>query len=368
MNLREGRIGNQEAVAVTMLAAVLNTVFVTEGQRLYHSGNQTYLSVMASAALSLIVFLLAARAMAHRGLADLNGLLNDSFGRTVGSILGAGIALLLVISAAMPLIRVLYVLHRYIYVDAGREVIAVYLLAALLILTLFGWESLGRLAKLCLFPTLAAFLVVLLSGIPDYAPYRLYPLLGGGTEKFLRASLSGVFSFLPPLLMLLICARGVHGPENAARLGAIALLFSGIFCMLVQLCLGLMFTTEELSRIYSPIYRLTMVVRFAQSMRLDKILLFFWIAAALAGMAALLYAASLQMTRSLRLKDVRPAVAALTGLGATITLFGHYNIDWFEKAMELLLQYQWLGLASPILAASIVGLCRRESKLCKSVG
>ena len=71
MNLREGRIGNQEAVAVTMLAAVLNTVFVTEGQRLYHSGNQTYLSVMASAALSLIVFLLAARAMAHRGLADL---------------------------------------------------------------------------------------------------------------------------------------------------------------------------------------------------------------------------------------------------------------------------------------------------------
>ena len=66
MNLREGRIGNQEGVALAAIAATMNAVFSCEGVWLFRTGNRTYASAPAAAAISLVLFLLAAKAPERR--------------------------------------------------------------------------------------------------------------------------------------------------------------------------------------------------------------------------------------------------------------------------------------------------------------
>lgn len=366
MNLRQGRIGNQEAIRLAILIGVTNSAFLIGRRESFQTGNQSYLSVLTGAAVSLVVFLIAARAMQRRGCGNLQELYADALGTVPAMLLGLLTSMLFVSSAALPLVRVLFTLHRYIFVDSGVDMLAIYVLIALLPLTLFGLEALGRTAKMVCVPVLAAFLLMILLGLPDYEVYRLYPLIGGGTVSLLLQTGIAVLCFLPQLMLLLICGRGVHGAGNAARLGGFATAIGGGFSVLLQLAIGMVFSYRELGRMYSPVYQLVMSVRGGWQMRLDKILLFIWVIGILLGAAALLYAASLQFCLSFRLRDVRPAGAVFSCVCTALVLLGHEPYAHVDLAVTVLLRFSGLALIGLLLLPSLFSFFRKERRLCES--
>ena len=289
MNLREGSIGNREGICISALIAVTSSAFLDGGRTAYRFGNQMWIAVIAGAALSLAVFLLVVHAMERRSCDDLYAFYADAFGNVLAIPFCTLTALLLIIAAALPLIRMLYTLQRFIFVDADTENILLYLLFSLWILTFLGFEPIGRTAKLFSMPVLFAFLLMILLGLPDYDRYRLYPLPGSAGASFLYQMGIAVLSFLPPLLLLLICGHGMHGIRTVKKIGCIAALVSVPLALLLQLAIGTAFSFLQLSNIDIPVYRLLLSVRGGMLLRLDKILLFVWLIGMLIAAAALIY-------------------------------------------------------------------------------
>ena len=366
MNLRRGQIGAWESVCLAILIGVSNCAFLMGGRSLYAQGNQVWLAVLAGAALSLGIFFLVGRAMLRRGCDDLAAFFEDAVGVFLSCLLGTSVSCLLLLAAALPLVRVLFTLQRFIFVDAGMETLAVYVLLALLPLTLFGLESLARTAKLVCVPVLAAYLLMLLLGIPDYAVYRLYPLYGGGAWNFLMLLSISVLCFLPPLLLLLIFGEGVHGIRHAMRFGSIAAMISGVFSLFMQVAVGMAFSYRQLRQMDAPIYRLILSVRGGMQMRLDKILLSVWLAGILLGAAALLYGASLHLCLCFRLRDVRPVCAVFSVLCTTVILLGHSADAMLETGITFMLYGAGAVLTACLIITCLISFLKKGRPLCEN--
>lgn len=363
MNLREGRIGKQEAACTAAIAALISGMFSLNTQSAYQKGNSLYLSTILAALLSLAVFLFAADAMRRCGARELSGLFRMAFGRFFGRVAGVLTALSLLAAASLPLMRMLLILCRYIFVETEIPHVAAYFIPCLIVLTWFGFETLARTGKLFFVVTVLSFITVFWIASPAFETYRLFPLLGNGIPDMLWGAVRGMSRFLPALAALLICGEGVQGVDNASAAGCRAAVGGGVGAAASQVLLGMTYSYDELSGMHSPMYRLTMAVRTGSTyIRTDKVLLFFWTAASLLTSAFYTYAASLLYCRSASLRDIRPAVLCGAAAVAALTLVSHMNFKWFETGAEILLQFLWAALLIPLLLAGLLARIRAGRK------
>ena len=152
MNLREGRIGRQEAACLAAFGVAVNGLVYPNDAALYAHGNAAYLAAPLSLLLLLAAFALVARAMERRASAHLGGFLCDALGGLAGRAAALALIGYLVVSAAVPLIQFLLSMHRYVFPNSSVQNIALYFLPPLIGLSLAGLETLGRTARICLWP------------------------------------------------------------------------------------------------------------------------------------------------------------------------------------------------------------------------
>lgn len=361
MNLRQGRIGKQEAAAMAMIACISCGVFAVDAHTTYAAGDSAYVSSALAAMLSLLMFYLVAEAMRRKHCETLSQLYRLAFGRVLSVPMAFISMLALLYAAAMPLAQLLLIMNHYVYVHAPTPHIALYLLPCLLILAWMGLEIIGRTAKLLVGIILISFLVAYIIAIPAYEPFRLYPLLGNGLAETLRRSATGTVRFFPALLCLLICGRGVHGVENAASGAVAASVGGGLVASVTQLFLGMAYPYYMLADMPAPLYRLTMAVSGAKVyLRADKVLLFFWMLAGMIAGGLFAYAAALLYAGATRIRDIRPAVAAVVSVICAVALMGQLNLPQFIEAADVLINFAWLAALLPPLLASMIAVLKKE--------
>ena len=166
MNLREGRIGRQEAACLAAFGVAVNGLVYPNDAALYAHGNAAYLAAPLSLLLLLPAFALVARAMERRASAHLGGFLCDALGGLAGRAAALAVIGYLIVSAAVPLIQFLLSMHRYVFPNSSVQNIALYFLPPLIGLSLAGLETLGRTARICLWPFALMLLLPLLLAIP----------------------------------------------------------------------------------------------------------------------------------------------------------------------------------------------------------
>src|SRR5699024_7763320 len=105
MNLREGRIGRQEAACLAAFGVAVNGLVYPNDAALYAHGNAAYLAAPLSLLLLLPAFALVARAMERRASAHLGGFLCDALGGLAGRAAALAVIGYLIVSAAVPLIQ-----------------------------------------------------------------------------------------------------------------------------------------------------------------------------------------------------------------------------------------------------------------------
>lgn len=364
MNLREGRIGRQEAASMAWIACVIPAIFTVSTRVTYENGNASYAATAFSALLALLLFWFVTAAMRARGCDTLSGLYRLAFGGFGAAVAAALTACLLAASAAVPMARMLLILGRYVFVNASEGRIALYFLIAASVLAISGLETVARTARLLVFWVFLSFLLTVVIAMPAFESYRLYPLLGGSAERLVWQSVNGTVRFLPALIALSICGRGVQGVRNVWRGGLLAAALSVLLASGVQFCLGLCYGYQTLSDMHAPIYRMTMAVRTGSAyLRTDKLLLFFWVVGAMLTAAFLCYSAGLLYAKSTRMRDARPACAVFSVLAVVLALLGEVGQITSEHVAELFFTYAWAFLAAPPALAAGIALLKKERRV-----
>ena len=363
MNYKEGRIGRQETAAAAGIACAMSGMFAVNTARFYEKGNSGYFSSILSALLSLMAALLIGAVMRKKRIPHLGELYRRAFGPVCVVPVALMSSLLLAYAAAAPLIRMLMILCRYVFIEAPVQRSALYFVACILALGVAGLEVIGRTARLFVMLILGSVLVTFVVAAPAFEAFRLFPLLGNGMPDALWLSVTGISRFFPALLTLLICGEGVHGMENAATGAAVAAGAGGLLTAGSQLCLGMLYPAGMLAGMHAPMYRATMSVHTGGAMlRTDKLLLFIWTMGGLIAGGFYTYAGALLYAKSTGMRDVRPGVTALGALAGTMTLLGMLNLDWLERAAAFLSEFGWACfLLPPLLAVGIVLIRRKEA-------
>lgn len=354
MNSNVGRVGKFECASLVLLASLISALFAINTEKTYQNGNSIYAATLLAAFVTLAIFLLTLAAMRRIGARDLNELFSLSLGRVAGAALSFVLSMALLIAAALPLIRILIILCRYVYVEAEIADVMLYFVPCLVLPLFFGFETIARSAKLFLAVTVLSFVIAYVIAAPSYDVSRLYPLIGDGVSGMLQKALTATERFFPALISLLILARSAQGLDSTASTGSLGTIAGGTLASGALLCLGMTYPYKELSKMHAPMYRVTMSVRTGSSyLRTDKVLLFFWMIAGFLSSLFYTFAAASAFCRAFRIRDVRPAAAAFGMTVSAMVLIGHEDFVWFERAAAFFSDWLWAFFAGPVILAAI---------------
>ncbi len=363
MNLRQGCIGRQESLCMAAIAACSSGLFTFDSSALYSLGNSAYITMLASAAIALIIFALAVNAMAASGHESLWALLRSGLGAFFSRVVALIYVLLLLACAAMLLSRFTLMMVRFVFPGVLEWKLIVYLAPVVFMLAWKGLESIGRTSRLFIWLLLISLLGSLLLAAFNYKTYRLAPYLGDGIKNILGLGIKNALLFFPALLGLLIVARGVHGPKMAKRTGYSAAIAAGLLCSSAQLCLGMTFSYSELSKMHSPMYRLTMNFRSGgYFQRLDKLLFFGWVISSMLAAGYYVYAASFLFAGAFEHNDIRPSVAVFSVLIIVFTMLMHSQAAIWGNIERVISGYGLLLAAIPLLLASLLARLKSPKK------
>lgn len=361
MNLRLGRTGVSEGVAVSVTAMTVCSIFSFESKLLYERGNSTYLTLPCSILLSLLIFLLLAAVMKRTQARSLGMLFENALGRVGFSIIAIAFLLLFAYSAYAPLSQFIRAMHGLFFDGVSYSRIVVFTMLPVLIASLLGFETIGRTAKLIaplLFAVLAA---TTLASSVEFELYRLYPLLGNGAEAIAVQVLEETFTFLPALLCLLINADGLNGIESARRAGIFSALIAAVISLVCQLALGLCYTYSELGDLFMPMFRINYLNKFeAHFMRMDKLAHMIWLGGAMMAGAYYLYSGARLFCGGFRIKDIRPAIVGASALTVlmTMTEVEGRSGEEFLAAKQFTIENGYILLSAILIISGLIALAK----------
>lgn len=358
-----GRIGRQETAFLLGIPLYINAVFTLESGYAYAKGNSSYIWVPLAVLLSLGLFLLVAAAMGRAGAGSLGQLYEMGLGRTGGRALMAALAALLLVTGVVAVMRFISMLYSYVYIQSAHSSITLWVVGTVLVLALWGIETISRLSKLLGCILIAVVLVSLLAPMESYQTYRLYPMPGNTPGEIALYTLRHTFVLLPALLAGLCITQTEHGLKFMRVSGCVGACTAALLAFFTQLAVSLTYDYKELTAMYSPLYRLDMaMLREGYFFRLDKVALFLWLVGELIAAAFFLFSAARIASRELGLKNTRPAVAAFTALLGCLLFFEHGGgYEQVEAAEE------WLNLNGclflpPFLLVAGLGALRGAAK------
>ncbi|MDL2257645.1 spore germination protein [Eubacteriales bacterium OttesenSCG-928-K08] len=362
MNLKQGRIGYQEALSVVTIASVVSAVFTTDSEKLYAKGNSAWLSMLISAFIALIVFELVVYAMRVSKTQSLYAFLCYGLGKQLAAAVALLVSGMLLCCAVSLLARFTLMVGRFVFPQAGEKTILLYFMLAVLVLVYLGWEGVARTARLFLWLLVAALVGALALASYGYELHRLAPFLGDGFSSMLQNAASEVLLFLPAMVGMLIVTRGVHGMKTAGRTGYMAGLIGGIIAALCQFCVGMTYSYQDLAQMHSPMFRLTMGFKSAGYFpRLDTLLLFGWVMSAVLAACYYVYTASLMYANVFAQEDIRPNLAAFTALAGGLALLSHSGVAWLKAALDFIGRQGYALLAAPLVLCAALTIFRAKT-------
>lgn len=360
MRVKEGKIGIQEGCFLMAVTLCVNGIFTIDPVYGYGKGNSTYLSLPLSIMLSFVLFTAVSQIMKKTGCINFAELICTIMGRSAARAASIPIVLALLLCAISPLNRFVIVMHNLVYSDVSYTAILAFIFPSIMIVAWHGLESIGRVAKCFTALMLLILVIAIVTAASSFESYRIFPIIGDGIPHMLEFTVSEVASFFPPMIALLIISRGVHGVKHAQKIGLYATVISIVICAVTQITLSLVYTSEDLSRMFMPLYRINFLnVIESYMLRFDKLFMMAWLNGCIISCAYCIYSASLLFTEVYSMRDVNPALAAFSLTTLCIVLAGVERTSANnEQIQDILVRYGFLLIIIPIAIALICGVIK----------
>ena len=298
-------------------------IFGIDAGELYDGGNVSYITLPAAVLLSLGIFLLTLKAVEMTGGKTLYGMFERAVGRLTAVLIAAVLTIALELSSVGMLRDFTEVLHGLFFEGAGNVKLILYLLAPILVIALLGFETLVRTSRIYTLVLASALALTLLSAMPEFRLYRLFPFPGKSFGTITRETLSAALRLSVPLICLLVHADSFENAVVVRRIGIRASLFSACAVCIVQLSTALSFTYSQLRALFMPFFRITHLSMFeAHFIRFDKLVNITALNGALLTSALTVTTAGKLASQCMRLKKSVVPVAVLTLLLGVLTLSG----------------------------------------------
>lgn len=308
MNERLGRSGFQEGTALFAVALTTAGAFGLKSEDAYSRGNAEYLTMPLALAVSLVMFLVVISAMKRRGADNLNALI-DASAPHIKMPLSAALALLLVYAAFSSLSQFITALHSLFFEGVGYEKIILFVMPTVFFITLMGFETLARTAKVYAIPLVIMLAASLAGSFGEFRVYRLYPLIGGAGSVAVK-TMERVGLLFPAFLSLIITADGVNGLDNAKHVGVVSTAAAVLLLFISYFSLSLVYTYKELDRLFMPLFRINYLNKFeAHLMRMDKLAHLIWMNGGMLSAALYIYCSARVFMHGFSSRDIRPSLA-----------------------------------------------------------
>ena len=364
MNLRIGAFGRQESAAAVLLATFFSGCFSLDTRALYENGNAAYLIQIIASIQALLLFEATVWTLRLRGGNDLSALIGTSRIKRASAVF---LILALILAAMQPLESFLLTITQYVFVDSKHVTACLYLLPGLFLLTALGAETLVRTARILLPILLISIAAALLSGIGQYHLYRIHPIPVAEPMQLFSAAGSAQIRTVPPLLALLCIGEGTQDRMAMRSAGRIGSIVGGALAVLALFALSMTFTYTQLTGMPAPFYRMLVEVRAENpTLRLDRAVLFLWLAGAIFSSAFYLYAACVLFCKTFRVGDVRPVALCVSGITVTLILVLYYETETTATILRYLYRDAWLLISVPF-PLILLKKRRRKTKCAVSV-
>lgn len=346
MNLRLGAFGKQETAATVLLCTFFGGCFSVDCRTLFGQGNASWLTEIIAVIQALLLFEAAVWALRVRGGSDLSALIGDS---KLKKALAVPLMLALVLAAMLPLKSFLLTMTEFVFAGSRSVAACLYLLPCLFLLTVLGAETIVRTARIFLPILILSILAALVSGIGEYRFDRIFPIPIGNPFRLMSEAGSAQLRAASPLLALLCVGEGTQdrmAMRSAGRIGTIA---GGALAAAALFALAMMFPYSELREMSAPFYRMLIEVRAENpTLRLDRAVLFLWLAGAILCAAFYLYAACLLFCRTFGVRDARPVALCVSGLAVTLILVLQYDTAATSAVRGHLYRDAWALIGVPV--------------------
>lgn len=358
-------MGTLEGSAAAAISLFVCGVFSIDSKRAYGAGNSTYIAIPLSILVSLAIVILLSRAIERSGCGDLAEYLDGRLGFAEGTAVLTIFAACMIRNAVKPFSCFLEVLHRLVFDGASYEMILAIIFPVTVFTAVRGFESIGRLAVCFGGIILISLMIVVVSAVPTYETYRLYPLMGDGPASFLRLTGEYTLNALPPMLGLLVMGRGLNGIRFAEKCAVRAALAASAACAVTQIALGLTYTYETLSGLLMPLYRINFLsLSQSYALRLDKLFIMVWLCGCVISCAWSIFTAARLFAGFFRFGSSVPAAAAFSALVSALILAG-FNKGYpiVEAAEETALKIGAPAAAAASAGAAAVGFVRKRRRV-----
>lgn len=345
------------------IALYINAVFTVNAKKMFYgSGNSSYIWMPLSMLLSLGAFLLAAHCMKKTNAPALNDLIYAGAGKPLGKVCMGILALLLFLGALLPTMQFVSMLHSYAFNNTGSHFgISLWVLFTMLVLCLWGMETISRLSRLLVGLFIISILCSLVITAPSYQTYRLYPLPGNPPAQIGLFTLQRTYVVLPAMLGMLCLTKNQQGLHFARTGGIIAAAVAMALAFAAQFSVSLTFPYQELAQMLDPFYSLDIsLLKEGFLFRMDKVFLFLWLGVQLVAGSFFVFAAGAVLKRDFALHSTRVSSVAVLVLMACVMLLQHMGGEAaVNDVLQFLDRYCYLLLLLP-LAAALLGVIRHK--------
>lgn len=360
MNLRQGRIGTRESVAMIGLAVLSKLLCQKLELFALNSSNVMWFTGAAAVLVAGIMFALCLYLLRDGG--DLVSGLNNNLGRLGGSFFSLLICALLLFSAAQTMSSFYLVLTLYIYPNTNPLLLLALVALCAGVPAYMGLECVSRTARF-FFPILIIVLLCLVI-FPwrQYDASRLYPIAGEGFMRELAGGVPASVMYIDVIALAMLTVP-LQGKKQVKRVGFWALSITFFATTLVLLAVSLTFSSGLLNEMVSPIYSLATNITMNRShVRVDDYLMFLWIMCSALGIAFNIYLVSNVFCRTTGAGEIRPVVPLVCLLCVALAMLIQISPAFYKVAERFVSSYGYWIVLGPVALASLVAFVKRRRR------
>lgn len=352
--LKDGHIGYNEAIALTITIISSKVFFSYPGQMVREGQTAAWLVVLVSSLTAVLAWLVIARLMGRFPGKSLVEVSEEVAGVIPGTLLSLAFFGFFLALTSIVLREFSETIVGTILPETPISVVASILLAAVLYASYMGLEAVSR-ACFLISPFIMVALLALIAGVLPFAKLNyMAPFLGPGLSTIIERGAIQSSSFAE-ILILPLLYPAIRQTSKFTQIGLWTIGISTLIMTGVVVVFKLVFPYPMALDTAYPMYQLARLIylgRFFQ--RVEAILFFIWIFGALLSLTISFYTSAVTLARSLHLPVYRPLLFPLIILVFAFSLLAPDYVTSLRIDEEILRSWGWApAFGLPLLLLSL---------------
>lgn len=361
--IKEGKVGPQGALAISIILLVTKVFFTNPSSVIRDAGTAGWYVVLISVTVSMILFEFVCILLKRFPDKVLSEIFERVWGRFIGKIFSLIFIAYFIFYAGSSLREFVEMIKTYNLPYTPPSVIVSTFLLAVAAISYLGLEALSRVSHIGFWFVLGSLAIILILDYPLYKIGSIYPLGGNGFKQSFNLGIihNSAYNEVVLLAFLVNSFNGLKYFKKSAMRGFI---ISGIAISSVVLFSIMAFEFPMAGEQFSTLFELSRGIYFGRFFqRLESIFLIVWVTTSVLLVTTFFYASISIFCRSFKINDHKPLILPFVFLVYDVALLPE-NISEvinFSRNFQKI-SSSWIMYGIPIITLAASFLFRKKGE------